>query len=321
MKSYAVAGLACIATGTAVASPLLPLAVPPGVATSPASTGPASEALQQTAASLPSCATGCVAAELPKSACNAADLQCICTNQQLNAAIGVCLSQNCTVVESLRKVPSFWCLFRFFRPIGLTRCPVATPEEAQNYSKTSCGVPVRRNTEQAPISWALFAVAFVAVVARILSKAPALNPAFPFGMDDWTIIAAMVALIPSDIGSQKLIELGIGKDIWTVPPENITEILLCGNITLMTFINGGVNITLDFVLFVLPVTQFITVSWTSKKKIGVSVIFLVGLFVTACSGIRLATVGRFANTQNPTYDFKEISIWSLVEMRMSVICA
>ncbi|TID06984.1 hypothetical protein CH35J_000932 [Colletotrichum higginsianum] len=369
MKSCVVAGLAFIATDTAIASTLLPPADPPGV-TSPASTGPALEASQQTAASLPSCATGCIAAELPKSACNATDFQCICTNQQLNAAIGICLSQNCTVVESL---------------------------QAQNYSKTSCGVPVRRNTEQAPISWTLFAIAFVAVVARLLSKAPALNPAFPFGMDDWTIIAAMIALIPSDIGSQILVDLGLGRDIWTVPPENITEILLlffveellyafvvaitkifillfylrlfrepwfrkscyaimgvnavygvgqvlaialvcnpvdynwtrwdgkhvgsCGNITLMTYINGGVNITLDFVLFFLPVTQFINVSWTQKKKIGVSVIFLVGLFVTVCSGIRLATVGRFANTQNPTYDFKEISIWSLVEMRMSVICA
>ncbi|KAJ0156689.1 hypothetical protein CTA2_12760 [Colletotrichum tanaceti] len=95
----------------------------------------------------------------------------------------------------------------------------------------------------------------------------------------------------------------------------------CGNITLMTYINGGANITLDFSLFVLPVTQFINVSWTSRKKIGVSVIFLTGLFVTVCSGIRLATVGRFANTQNPTYDFTDISIWSLIEMRMSVICA
>ncbi|CCF37002.1 integral membrane protein [Colletotrichum higginsianum] len=108
MKSCVVAGLAFIATDTAIASTLLPPADPPGV-TSPASTGPALEASQQTAASLPSCATGCIAAELPKSACNATDFQCICTNQQLNAAIGICLSQNCTVVESLRK-PRVWCL-------------------------------------------------------------------------------------------------------------------------------------------------------------------------------------------------------------------
>ncbi|KAK1977047.1 CFEM domain-containing protein [Colletotrichum cereale] len=51
----------------------------------------------------------------------------------------------------------------------------------------------------------------------------------------------------------------------------------CGNVTLMTFFNGGLNLGLDFILFVMPVTQFIKVSWTTKKKIGVSLIFLIGL--------------------------------------------
>ncbi|KAF4866635.1 hypothetical protein CGCSCA1_v013495 [Colletotrichum siamense] len=89
----------------------------------------------------------------------------------------------------------------------------------------------------------------------------------------------------------------------------------------MTFVNGGTNIAIDLVLVILPVTQFITVSWTIWKKIGVSLIFLVGLFVTVSSCIRLATVAKFADTQNPTFDFKALSIWSLIEMHASVICA
>ncbi|KAK1964481.1 CFEM domain-containing protein [Colletotrichum sublineola] len=51
----------------------------------------------------------------------------------------------------------------------------------------------------------------------------------------------------------------------------------CGEVTLMTFFNGVVNLVLDFIIFVMPVTQFIKVSWTLKKKIGVSLIFLAGL--------------------------------------------
>ncbi|KAK2023694.1 hypothetical protein LX32DRAFT_132227 [Colletotrichum zoysiae] len=314
----------------------------------------------------------CIAAEVPKSACNATntDFACICTNQPLNAAIGACLAQNCTVVESL---------------------------QAQNYSKTSCGVPIRHNTEQAPVAWTLFGIAVVAVSARLLSKVSSLNPAFPFRLDDGAILAAMIALIASNIGSQTLIGLGLGKYIWSVPPENITQILLiffaeellyafvvaatklsilifylrlfnepwfrvfcyvmlaltamfglgqmlvitfictpisynwtqwdgkhlgkCGDVTLMTFCNGGINLALDFILFVMPVTQFIKVSWATKKKIGVSLIFLVGLLVTASSSVRMATVAMFGHTNNPTYDFKQLSIWSLVEMHLSVICA
>ncbi|KDN70755.1 hypothetical protein CSUB01_09685 [Colletotrichum sublineola] len=236
----------------------------------------------------------------------------------------------------------------------------------------------------------------MAVSARLLSKIPSLNPAFTFRSEDAAILAAMIALIASNIGSQTLIGLGLGKDIWSIPPENITQILLvffveellyafvvavtklsmilfylhifneawfrvscyvmlalttvygigqmlaitlvctpisynwtqwdgkhfgeCGEVTLMTFFNGVVNLVLDFIIFVMPVTQFIKVSWTLKKKIGVSLIFLAGLLVTISSSVRLATVATFGNTQNPTYDFKELSIWSLVEMHLSVIC-
>ncbi|KAI3548704.1 CFEM domain-containing protein [Colletotrichum filicis] len=212
------------------------------------------------------------------------------------------------------------------------------------YSKTSCRVPVRRNTDQGPITWTLFSIALVALAARLISKIPSLNPAFSFGWDDWLILASTLALIPADIGSQILIGIGLGQDIWMVSPDNITQILLlffveellysfvvavtklsilifylrlfaetwfrvvcyvmlgvttvygigqilaivlvcspvsynwtqwdgehqgkCGNVNLMAFINGGVNIAIDFILFILPVTQFITVSWTLKKKIG-----------------------------------------------------
>ncbi|KAF9880504.1 CFEM domain-containing protein [Colletotrichum karsti] len=89
----------------------------------------------------------------------------------------------------------------------------------------------------------------------------------------------------------------------------------------MAFANGSFNIAIDLTLFVLPVTQFINVSWTKRKKFGVSLIFLVGLFVTVSSCIRLASLTRFAGTHNPTFDFKNLSIWSLVEMHLSVICA
>ncbi|KAK1546422.1 CFEM domain-containing protein [Colletotrichum paranaense] len=212
------------------------------------------------------------------------------------------------------------------------------------YSKTSCRVPVRCNTDQGPITWTLFSIALVALAARLISKIPSLNPAFSFGWDDWLILASTLALIPADIGSQILIGIGLGQDIWMVSPDNITQILLlffieellysfvvavtklsilifylrlfaetwfrvvcyvmlgvttvygigqilgivlvcspvsynwtqwdgehqgkCGNVNLMAFINGGVNIAIDFILFILPVTQFITVSWTLKKKIG-----------------------------------------------------
>ncbi|KAL0766921.1 hypothetical protein CaCOL14_010492 [Colletotrichum acutatum] len=322
--------IGCLAVDQTVASASIQLttisnATSPGV-TSPAPLDPAAAAMEQMAASLSPCALNCTTTEVAKSSCNATDFVCICTDHLLNGNIGACLARHCTVTESL---------------------------QAQKYSRTSCRVPIRRNTDQGPITWTLLSVALVALAARLISKIPSLNPAFSFGWDDWLILASTIALIPADIGSQILIGIGLGQDIWMVSPDNITQILLlffveellysfvvavtklsilifylrlfaetwfrvvcyvmlgvttvygigqilgivlvcspvsynwtqwdgehkgkCGNVNVMAFINGGVNIAIDFILFILPVTQFITVSWTLKKKIGVSLIFLVGL--------------------------------------------
>lgn len=58
-----------------------------------------------------------------------------------------------------------------------------------------------------------------------------------------------------------------------------------------------------------------------KKKAGIILTFLVGLFVTICSMIRLrALVGWTAST-NSTMDFAKLASWSLVELDVGVICA
>ncbi|OBR11085.1 CFEM domain-containing protein [Colletotrichum higginsianum IMI 349063] len=94
-----------------------------------------------------------------------------------------------------------------------------------------------------------------------------------------------------------------------------------GNLLLITFLYSGINIGLDLTLILLPVTQFFSVSWTLRKKIGTSLIFLVGLVVTVASCIRLSTVLIFGATPNPMYDFKSLCIWSSVEIHLSVVCA
>jgi hypothetical protein len=60
-------------------------------------------------------------------------------------------------------------------------------------------------------------------------------------------------------------------------------------------------------------------SW--KKKIGIIFTFLVGLFVTICSVIRLRALIGWTESTNPTMDFAELAMWSLVELDVGVICA
>ncbi|KAK1853074.1 CFEM domain-containing protein [Colletotrichum chrysophilum] len=365
------AGLAC---QTTMASAMVLSAVPSNATSLPTTADPAGVASQQMSSMLSPCAMNCTAAELAKSTCQPTDFVCICTNQQLNDGIAGCLMQNCTVVESLRE----------------------TRIEAQNYSKSSCGAPFTRNLDQPPITWTIFTLSFIAVSSRFISKIPSLNPAFPFGWDDWAILASMVRSSTRHSIPKTVVSLGFGQDIWTVAPDNITQILLiffaeelfysfvvavtklsviifylrlfqeswfrkasygllgittmygigqilaiifvcspvsynwtrwdgqhagqCGKVNIMTFVNGGTNIAIDLALVILPVTQFITVSWTIWKKIGVSLIFLVGLLIQHVSSIDHLNV-MISGSNMSKVDFKALSIWSLVEMHASVICA
>lgn len=58
-----------------------------------------------------------------------------------------------------------------------------------------------------------------------------------------------------------------------------------------------------------------------RKKLAVSSMFAVGVFVTACSIVRLGTALKWGKSVNPTYDYKNLAIWSLIEIDTGVICA
>jgi hypothetical protein len=87
-------------------------------------------------------------------------------------------------------------------------------------------------------------------------------------------------------------------------------------------IGSAINIAFDLVVFFLPVPKLAKLQVRDKRrKAGVILTFLVGLFVTVCSIIRLqylATVGHYTNA---TYHYNEIGLWSGVEGDVGVICA
>ena len=112
----------------------------------------------------------------------------------------------------------------------------------------------------------------------------------------------------------------------------------CVNINALTFAVAGINMALDILIIVLPLYQVnIRIHKTrqlyadslklwnlqmhTRKKLAVGSMFMVGLFVTICSGIRLKTILKFQETSNPTYDYTQLSVWSLIESSAGIICA
>lgn len=110
--------------------------------------------------------------ELPKSSC-ATDLtsECMCTNDALNAAVGVCAMQTCTVYELL---------------------------QTKNVSSTGCGVPVRNNSlifNALGISGCV-----VAVLAFLLRMAASLgSTGRPVSWDDATMAIVVACAIPPTV--------------------------------------------------------------------------------------------------------------------------
>lgn len=68
--------------------------------------------------------------------------------------------------------------------------------EAQNYSKVSCGAPVRARPE-APmmVAYSLFAASCVAVSARLVSRSPWMNGKWNFWWDDWVTFSCLVRIV------------------------------------------------------------------------------------------------------------------------------
>jgi hypothetical protein len=59
----------------------------------------------------------------------------------------------------------------------------------------------------------------------------------------------------------------------------------------------------------------------TKKKVGIILTFIVGLFVTICSIIRLKYLIGWAFNPNPPWNYSELAVWSVIELDVSVICA
>lgn len=67
------------------------------------------------------------------------------------------------------------------------------------------------------------AIALLVVILRMLSGLP--QGGRVLGWDDWTIVLAMALSIPPSIFSVLLSNNGLGKDMWTLPIENIKNVL------------------------------------------------------------------------------------------------
>ncbi|KAJ9247285.1 hypothetical protein DTO280E4_874 [Paecilomyces variotii] len=97
-------------------------------------------------------------------------------------------------------------------------------QPTKNVTSTACGAPVRDKSKAISIAGVLGGViALIAVIMRLTARLPQYGGGF--GLDDVAMIVTMLVVIPLSALSVPLANDGLGKDMWTVPFNNITNIL------------------------------------------------------------------------------------------------
>ena len=145
---------------------------------------------------LPVCAQSCLQTAIADSPCQITNQTCICTNAELQSTVEGCVLSSCTLRQSLA---------------------------TKNMTATLCNAPIRSIGEEIRVSNIILSVvtAFCAL-ARITYKA--VFSIGELGLDDYAVIAAIIAGVPSVIVVDRgIVPNGLGMDVWVVPYDKITN--------------------------------------------------------------------------------------------------
>lgn len=122
----------------------------------------------------------------------------MCTSAPFTTEVAECLQANCTVRESL----------------ALGR-----------YQHSSCGAPIRSQTGLTRrVIWIMLTLTAISIIGRFIFRNPKVT-GVGYGLDDWFILIAFAFLIALTNEFQSMSNEALGKDLWTLQPEQITATL------------------------------------------------------------------------------------------------
>ncbi|KAI7528938.1 hypothetical protein KC316_g17659 [Hortaea werneckii] len=231
---------------------------------SSASAADAETSATRATAYLPPCAAECLAIVLPQSACTATDLDCICNNQALTDNTTACLGSNCTVKEAL------W---------------------TAKYQKDTCNAPVRDQTDLiAKVNYPLQFIATFTVAFRVFARSQ-WGQGAGFWWDDWFLLLGFCLFTAGTGVTLRMGAIGLGKDMWEVPYDNITQILLHFFIDEVLYIGvlSATKMSIIFLyLMIFPAVISQAFRWWCIGFIALSAAYWISLsitVITACSPV------------------------------------
>ncbi|KAL8729768.1 MAG: hypothetical protein Q9181_004885 [Wetmoreana brouardii] len=87
------------------------------------------------------------------------------------------------------------------------------------------------------------------------------------------------------------------------------------------FANAAFNVITDILVMALPIPAIAKLQITRKQRIGLGLIFFVGLVATATSIVRMTTLHTGGKNTDVSWTTSGSTLWSSIEMNVAIICA
>ncbi|AEO59411.1 hypothetical protein MYCTH_2030430, partial [Thermothelomyces thermophilus ATCC 42464] len=200
---------------------------------------------------MPKCASDCLAKYLPESKCDPTNMDCICADKTLMANVETCSLGACNIFEGLA---------------------------AKNATATLCKEPVRDRSHVAPIATAITGGLALAFVLLRVYESGFRKKEFHWA-DLWAVLAMVMRAH------------GMGRDIWTLTAEEITEVVKYTWITQVSYIPAIIltKITvLCFFMHVFPSRKFHMFCWGTIIHCVLFMVSTVIAAILACVPVEYA---------------------------------
>ncbi|KAM0602730.1 hypothetical protein ACHAP1_007343 [Verticillium nonalfalfae] len=93
----------------------------------------------------------------------------------------------------------------------------------------------------------------------------------------------------------------------------------CLNVNTLVYTAAGFSIAQDVIILVLPLPLLFGLNMSWRSKMGIMVMFSLGIFILITSCIRLQYIVHFARSTNPTWDYTDTLIWTGLEVSVSML--
>ncbi|OTA98516.1 hypothetical protein M426DRAFT_258556 [Hypoxylon sp. CI-4A] len=82
---------------------------------------------------------------------------------------------------------------------------------------------------------------------------------------------------------------------------------------------SAINVTLDVLIFLLPQKVIWGLQMRNQRKIGISLLFAVGILACVAAGFRLSASLQFSKSRDTSYTFAGLALWCLAEVTCGFI--